>query len=239
MIQFGTPPLAYYDGILMRANPALHQEAFDLLRAKVRPGANVIDVGSGQGAFAARLRDNGYNVTSVDKNQDDFQAKDVEFVRIDFDIPGEIEGFQEKHRDQYDVAIGMEVIEHVENPWEYTRFLLSLVKPGGVVMMTTPNTESIQSRIEFLLTGIFTHFGQGDYDSSGHINPLTYHELSLICRGVGAEVLDARTICPLPWLIVSRRPSTILRSMLAFLIRPFARQKSKGDIICFILRKPD
>lgn len=238
MIQIGTPPLVYYGGILMRANPTLHQEAFDLLRARVGPGARVVDVGSGQGAFAARLRDNGYHVTAVDKNKDDFRAKDVEFVRIDFDVPGEIELFQKMHCDQYDVAIGMEVIEHVENPWEYTRFLLSLVKPGGIVMMTTPNAESVQSRIEFLFTGLFTHFGKSDYESSGHINPLTYHEISLICRGVGAEILDARTICPLPWFIVSRRPSTMLMSMLAFFFRPLMREKSKGDIICFILRKP-
>lgn len=238
MIQFGTPALAYYDGILMRANPTLHREAFDLLRTRIAPGAHVVDVGSGQGAFAARLRDTGYHVTSIDKNQDDFRAKDIDFVRVDFDSLSDMKAFQTEHEARYDVAIGMEVIEHVENPWEYTRFLLSLVKPGGVVMITTPNAESVQSRVEFLFTGLFTHFQKGDYEGSGHINPLTFHELFLISKGVGAEILDAHSICPLPWIIVSKRLSTTLGSMLASLLRLFAGGKAKGDIICLILKKP-
>ncbi|BBB08635.1 class I SAM-dependent methyltransferase [Sphingopyxis sp. EG6] len=238
MIQFGTPPLAYYDGILMRANPTLHREAFDLLRTRIPPSAKVVDVGSGQGAFAARLRDAGYHVTSIDKNHDDFRAKDIDFVCVDFDSASDIEAFRTEHEARYDVAIGMEVIEHVENPWEYTRFLLSLVKPGGVVMITTPNAESVQSRVEFLFTGFFAHFQKGDYEGSGHINPLTFHELFLISKGAGAEILDAQSVCPLPWIIVSKRLSTTLGSILGSLFRPFAGGKAKGDIICLILKKP-
>ncbi len=239
MIQFGTPPLAYYDGILMRANPMLHQEAFDLLRTRTVPGAQVVDVGSGQGAFAARLRDAGYHVTSIDKNQDDFRAKDIDFVRVDFDSSSDMGTFRKEHGGRYDAAIGMEVIEHVENPWEYVRFLLSLVKPGGIVMITTPNAESVQSRVEFFFTGFFTHFDKSDYEGSGHINPLTFHELFLIGKSAGAEILDAHSICPLPWIIVSKRLSTTIGSILASLFRPFAGKRAKGDIICLILKKPE
>lgn len=237
-IQIGTPPAGYYDGILMRANPRLHEEAFDLLRKVVPAGARVIDVGSGQGAFAARLRDNGYQVTAVDKNPADFKAQGVDFVEVDFDVPAQIENFRAHQLERNDVAIGMEVIEHVENPWEYCRFLLSLVRPGGWVFLTTPNAESIQSRIELLFTGLFSHFSKSDYDLSGHINPLTFHELQLIANGVGAETVEAMPICRLPWLIVSRHPSTMLKSALSSMLRPFLGKRAGGDIICFILRKP-
>lgn len=237
IIQFGTPSASYYDGILMRANPMLHQEAFALLSELAEAGSRVIDVGCGQGAFAARLRDNGYCVYAVDKNSDDFRAEGVEFVAVDFDNPVEVEQFRAQHGGCYDVAVGMEVIEHVENPWEYCRFLLSLVRPGGTVLLTTPNVESVASRVDFLFTGLFSHFTQNDYATSGHINPLTFHELHIVASGVGAEVIHAGTFCSLPWIVVSRRPSTVLKSVIGSLLRPFMGAEAGGDIICFVLKR--
>lgn len=238
IIQLGTPAVGYYNGILMRANPALHEEAFKLLSRVAPAGSRVIDVGSGQGAFAARLSDHGYSVTCVDNNPDDFRAKDVDFIAVDFDVPAQVEDFKKIHHERYDVAVGMEVIEHVENPWEYCRFLLSLVRPGGIVLLTTPNAESAHSRIELLFTGLFAHFNKEDRERSGHINPLTFHEMHVIADGIGAETLEARAICPLPWLIVSRRPSTVLKSLFSSALRPFMGKNARGDIICFVLKKP-
>lgn len=237
LIQIGTPPAQSYDGILMRANPSLHEQAFGVLRSHVEPGTNVIDVGCGQGAFAARLRDHGYNVQAVDKNPDDFRATGVEFTKIDFDIPQQIETFKVSHAEKYDVAVGMEVIEHVENPWEYVRFLLSLVREGGSVLLTTPNAESVQARVDFLFSGIFTHFNRSDFVQSGHINPLTFHELQLIAESMNVEVLAFRSICPLPWVVISRHPGVVLRSLLSSAIRLFSGQRASGDIICLLLRK--
>lgn len=238
IIQFGTPPARDYDGILMRANPTLHEEAFALLRRAAPTGAKVIDVGSGQGAFAARLRDQGYSVTSVDKNPEDFRALEVDFIAVNFDVADEVARFKAQHGGRYDVAIGMEVIEHVENPWEYVRFLLALVHPGGTILLTTPNAGSVQSRVEFLFSGLFTHFSRADHVGSGHINPLTMHELMLIVEGTGAEIVEARTICRVPWLVVSRRPLLLLRSVIGAMLRPFMGRQASGDIICLVLRKP-
>lgn len=238
VLQLGTPPPAYYDKILMRANPTLHEQAFARLQSIAPKGASVIDVGSGQGAFAARMRDHGYAVTSVDKNPDDFLATGVDFVYVDFDVPTQIEDFKRRSAEQFDVAVGMEVIEHVENPWEYCRFLLSLTKPGGIVLLTTPNAESIQSRIDFLFSGRFAHFSRADYTASGHVNPLTFHEMALIADSLGVEVLEVSAICPLPWLVVSRRLSSVFSSILASILRPFLGPRGSGDIICLILRKP-
>lgn len=238
-VQWGTPEPRYYGDILMRANPSLHEEAFAVLQSYSLPGQRVIDVGSGQGAFAARLGDEGYAVTSVDKNIDDFKAKGVEFQPVDFDDARQVDAFKQGSAGKFDVAIGMEVIEHVENPWEYCRLLLSLVKPGGHVMITTPNPGSASSRINFLTTGLFDHFSPQDYQGSGHINPVSFHELEIIARGVGAEIMALTSLCRLPWVVVSRRPSEILLSLLACVYRPFMGPQAQGDIICAVLRRPE
>lgn len=238
IVQWGTPEPQSYKGILMRANPALHEEAFEVLRGVMAAGCRVIDVGSGQGAFAARLSDAGYAVTSVDKNVADFRADGVEFIAVDFDNAQQVAGFRQSHEGQFDVAIGMEVIEHVENPWEYCRLLLSLVRPGGLVLITTPNVESALSRTTFLFSGLFEHFSTEDYRGSGHINPMTMHELLIIADGVGAQMVSVRTLCQIPWLIASRRITTVLKSCLSAMVRPFMGRSAGGDIICAVLQKP-
>lgn len=238
ILQWGTLKPAYYNGLLMRAHPRLHEEALNRLRHFAPSGAGVIDLGAGQGAFSMRLRDAGYTVTAVDKNIQDFKADDISFVDVDFDDAEQVENFCNRSREKYDIAIGMEVIEHVEDPWSYCRLLLSTVKPGGVVLITTPNPGSIFSRVEFLLTGLFLHFDMAGYYGAGHINPITFHEFELIAKGTGSEILMMESLCPHPWVIISRRISTTFKTILASLFRPFAGQRAQGDIICLILRKP-
>lgn len=238
IIQLGTPKPAYYKDILMRANPRLHEEAFAILQNNVPSGTQIVDLGAGQGAFSARLADAGYAVTAVDKNAEDFRAPGVGFLPVNFDFGAEVESFIEQHRDRFDAAIGMEVIEHVENPWDYCRLLLSLVRPGGIVLITTPNVESVHSRVNFLVSGMFDHFSIEDFHGSGHINPLAFHELQMVAHGVGAEIVSVQTLCPLPWLIISRKFSTMFKSLASALLRPFMGAKAGGDIICMVLRKP-
>lgn len=238
ILQWGTPAPASYKGILMRANPSLHQEAFALFQKINLRGKNIVDVGAGQGAFSARLADAGYSITAVDKNVEDFRAPGVNFLPVNFDIATEVAAFTAHNHEKFDAAIGMEVIEHIENPWEYFRFLLSLVRPGGIVLVTTPNVESAHSRINFLFSGLFEHFTLADYEGSGHINPLTVHELQLIARGVNAEIVSVQTLCKIPWLIISSKFSNVLKSMLSTLLRPFMGAFAGGDIVCIVLRKP-
>lgn len=235
--QFGSPRPAYYNGLLMRANPSLHEEALRLLANFAPKGSSIVDLGAGQGAFSSRLRNTGYEVTAVDKNLEDFKAEDVRFVALNFDDTVAVDNFRTTSRDSYDVAIGMEVIEHVENPWAYIRLLLDLIKPGGVMLITTPNAESAYSRIEFMLSGTFYHFSPSDFHGSGHINPLTFHELELIARTFKVEILALSPICPMPWIVISRKISVTLKSIIASILRPFINRQSSGDAICLILRK--
>lgn len=237
IVQVGSPRPAYYNDLLMRANPMLHEESISLLLQFAPTGSTAIDLGAGQGAFSARLRDSGYEVTAVDKNLADFKADGVDFVALDLEDDAAVDDLRNRLRESFDVAIGMEVIEHVENPWSYVQLLLDLVRPGGIVLITTPNAESSYSRFEFLFSGKFLHFGDSDYSESGHINPLTFHELQLISNESPAETLALESICPLPWIVVSRRIRVTVKSILASLLRPFVGDRGRGDAICLVLKK--
>jgi 2-polyprenyl-3-methyl-5-hydroxy-6-metoxy-1,4-benzoquinol methylase len=55
-----------YEGLLENASAGLHANAFELFRKHVSPGAEVLDFGSGPGAWVKRLHDASYVVTACD-----------------------------------------------------------------------------------------------------------------------------------------------------------------------------
>ena len=84
-----------------------------------------------------------------------------------------------------DVILSVEVIEHLENPWHHLREAKRVLKPSGVLILTTPNILSKVDREKFLREGIFTWFPSED-----HINPIPKWEVEAICRRLDLEVLE-------------------------------------------------
>lgn len=216
----GKKELEYYSDLLIRADKGLHEQIAQTLQQKAGAGASVLDMGTGQGALAARLHDLGYKVTAVDTNVDDYLVKgqDIEFRQLNFDDADELDGFIDENESGFDVVCGVEVIEHVENPWSYVRGLVRLAKPGGLVLITTPNTTCWLSRLHFLLSGTFLHF-QKDSLAHGHINPVSSFELNLIMERTGLQEIEIRPAGTLPPVYCSGLKNTIA-SLLALVFRP-------------------
>ena len=64
--------------------------------------------------------------------------------------------------DEYaDVVASIETIEHLENPRAFMRQLARVVKPGGVVVGTTPNQLSLWSKMTLGLKNQFNAFQEG------------------------------------------------------------------------------
>ena len=55
--------------------------------------------------------------------------------------------------DTFDAAISIEVIEHVEDQFKFVREMARVTKPNGIVIVTTPNTLNMNSRVRTLLWG--------------------------------------------------------------------------------------
>lgn len=83
----------------------------------------------------------------------------------------------------FDTVVGVEVIEHLENPRAVCRELYRLVRPGGVVLLSTPNNESLRSLLALLLRGHFVAFGDTSYPA--HITALTRTDLRRVLQEAG------------------------------------------------------
>lgn len=130
----------------------------------------VLDAGSGAGGWINRLKQNQSieRIISVDIVDDGASQIDgVEFHLADLSqspLPCS--------DNQLDWIFALEVLEHLANPRNFIQEAYRCLKPGGKLMITTPNNESFRSKISFLFRGYFPAFCDHDYLSTGHITPI-------------------------------------------------------------------
>lgn len=153
-----------YNGIPMHAAPGVHEFAERLVSGRVPKGVRILDVGSGSGALAQRLHDAGFDVLGSDLDISDYKAetKAVQWNASGADLPeGAAPG-------EFDCVCAVEILEHVENPMQALRNFRALLRPGGLLVLSTPNIGHPRSRLKFFLTGEPSYFGRAEYYSSGH-----------------------------------------------------------------------
>ncbi len=109
---------------------------FEQLLPEDLSGKRLLDAGSGTGWFSKRATERGASVTSIDighqllrkvgeKCETDRAACDI----CQTGLAGE----------SFDFIVSSEVIEHVPNPRLSITELNRLLKPGGVIVLSTPN----------------------------------------------------------------------------------------------------
>jgi 2-polyprenyl-3-methyl-5-hydroxy-6-metoxy-1,4-benzoquinol methylase len=103
------------------------------------PG-RLLDVGCGGGRFLHRMMKKGWNVNGVDKDPDA-----VVRVTTKYNIPVKTGTLQEAHfPDTYFDAITLShMIEHEDQPLMLMKEINRLLKPGGTLVLVTPNTDSL------------------------------------------------------------------------------------------------
>ena len=156
------------------------------------PGERILDVGCGSGVFASRMAELGAQVTAVDSNPEvvnygtrHFARDGLEFRRGLLDELGFADG-------SYDAATCLEVVEHVFAAQADKLFcdLRRIVRPGGRLLMTTPNYRGLWPMVEWASD----RFGSNHVMREGrHIN--FYHRARLreSLERAGFEVERLRT----------------------------------------------
>lgn len=84
---------------------------------------------------------------------------------------------------QFDVIVSAEVIEHLENPRAIAREWFRLLRPGGTLILSTPNNESWRSLLALLMQGHFVAFGNNCYPA--HITALLRKDFERIMNEAG------------------------------------------------------
>lgn len=102
----------------------------------------ILELGTGGGEFMSVLKKRGYNVIGLDILPNKILLeKGYDIRKCDLN-----EGLPFK-KSSFDVVIGLEVLEHLYNPYEMMKEIRRVLRPGGYAIISMPNTASIFSRI--------------------------------------------------------------------------------------------
>lgn len=155
--------------------------------------ALILDAGAGEGFFARKLELAGYeNVHACDFCADSFLCPQIPFHAADLSGPLP---FPDNH---FDCVVSIEVIEHLENHFSFVRELIRITKPGGKLIITTPNVMSISSRWHFFLYG-YSDCAPLPLDPHAeqwfmqHLNPIDVPMLLFHLERNGAELVELTT----------------------------------------------
>lgn len=136
----------------------------------------VLDVGCGNGFLGSHLkslgakRADGCDISSMAITEAS-EVLDVAKV-CDFETESIVQALNNK---QYDIVVATELIEHLFHPGYFLENIKPLIKPGGFLILTTPNLLVLSNRIRMLL-GEFEYTKTGLLDE-GHIHFFTYNSL--------------------------------------------------------------
>ena len=89
-----------------------------------------------------------------------------------------------------DVVCSVETIEHVENPRAFMRELVRIARPGGLLVVTTPNQLSLLSKICLLLKNQFVHFQERPGLYPAHLSALLEVDLTRLARENGLTEVE-------------------------------------------------
>jgi SAM-dependent methyltransferase len=171
--------------------PSIYPKVLSLLPAS--KNLRILDAGAGEGYFSRLMQRAGYtDVTACDFLEEIWKCPDIPFVKANLNdaIPlGDA---------SFECIVSIEVIEHVENHSRFIAELVRLLKPGGTLIISTPNTVTISGRWHFFLYG-YNDCAPLPLDPTldaywmQHINPLSLPDLLFHLERHGAVLKAVET----------------------------------------------
>ncbi len=180
---------ANYKGIPINTSKNTHEEVFQLLDQPKT--AKIIDIPSGNGAFVRRLIDHGFtNVWAVDI-QNLMKFEHQQFVVSDMTKKLNLDD------NSLDSVVSIDGIEHIRSQDSFIKEVHRVLKPGGQLLLSTPNVSSLRSRWKWFTTG-HHHKCDAPLDEKNpnplhHIAMISYPELRYLLHTSGFQITQVST----------------------------------------------
>jgi 2-polyprenyl-3-methyl-5-hydroxy-6-metoxy-1,4-benzoquinol methylase len=176
---------------LKRADTSSHMQ----IVAAIVPGALVLDLGCSQGLLARPLAEKGVRVVGVDMRapgqvSEELHAYHQRDLERPLDLPtGRV----------FDYVVVSDVIEHLRNREEVLRSARRYLRPGGRLLISTPNIALWFYRLS-LLIGRFEYGPRGVLDET-HVHLFTQASFRRMVEKAGFHVVAER-VTSLPFEVV-------------------------------------
>ncbi len=146
------------------------------------PAGKLLDVGCGGGRFLYRMQKRGWSVEGSD-----FDEQATRKVSARYGIKTHVGDLSQcalaPHH--FDVITLSQTIEHLYTPEATLRECLRILKPGGLLVMTTPN-------VHCLAAAEFGAYWRG-WEAPRHLHLFSVESLQRLTQRIGFEITEARS----------------------------------------------
>ena len=203
------------------------------------PAARVLDAPcGGSAALTLALLEKGFHAIGADVDPEAETRLGNAFSKADLNaaLPWPDQSFA--------AIFSTEGIEHLENHFSFLREMCRILKPDGVLVLTTPNITALRSRVRFFGSGFFGRDSRPLNESSRHplhhIGLATFSELRYELHMSGFRLVEVRHthIKPISYLYAIYAPWMWLYTRLAFRKEKDSAQRTRNkEILAALLSK--
>lgn len=160
-------------------------------------GETILDVGCGDGRLLYQYREKFKNLIGLEYSQARLQAAKLKLAGLNFTgICGSAESMDTIATNSIDCIVSADVIEHIPDVYQATNEIFRVLKPGGKIVINTPNIAFIKKRLR-LLRGKFPSTSQPNEGhgsdvlfDGGHLHYFTYRSLRILLQRSGFSIIQ-------------------------------------------------
>jgi cyclopropane fatty-acyl-phospholipid synthase-like methyltransferase len=201
-------------------------------------GARILDAPCGSGALATALAERGFSAVGADVDTEAAAMLGPAFSQVNLN-----ESLPWKEQ-TFDAVFSIEGIEHLENHFSFLREMCRILKPGGVLLLTTPNITALRSRVRYFGSGFFGRDSRPLNEAARHplhhIGLSTFPELRYALHISGFRLVEVSHthIKPISYLYAIYAPWMWLYTLMAFRKEKDLEQRKRNKEIFSGLLSP-
>jgi 2-polyprenyl-6-hydroxyphenyl methylase/3-demethylubiquinone-9 3-methyltransferase len=183
----------YYEGLWQRVPEGLAPADFDVRRRflldHVAAGARVLDVGCGEGRFAAELARAGALAVGIDVAEEPLRRARARHPELDLRLV-DGDGAWDLADADFDVVWAGEVIEHVADTAAWLSEVRRVLRSGGTLLASTP----ANGRLALMRSAVSTRAFAERFDPlSDHLRHYSRETLTALLEAFGFEAISVQS----------------------------------------------